>query len=102
MKDQRAGGEFRRARPSAQIPLTHMPDPRAFGVTELDAGDTVIALEGEPEHLRSELALVAVHLLGPAVHEAVRAIRPSGRDKLEMAHALQYLISAPVPTCGPR
>jgi glucose-1-phosphate thymidylyltransferase len=84
--------EFRRTRPDAQILLTRVSDPRAFGVAELDAAGQVVALEEKPEHPRSDLALVGVYLLTPAIHDAVRAISPSRRGELEITHALQHLI----------
>ncbi|MGI5377707.1 glucose-1-phosphate thymidylyltransferase [Streptomyces sp. CA-251387] len=84
--------EFRRERPDAQILLTRVPDPRAFGVAELDASGRVIGLEEKPIHPKSDLALVGVYLFTPAVHEAVRAIKPSWRDELEITHAIEWLI----------
>ncbi|MFI0967664.1 glucose-1-phosphate thymidylyltransferase [Streptomyces sp. NPDC021080] len=84
--------EFRQERPDAQILLTQVPDPRAFGVAELDASGQVIGLEEKPTHPKSDLALVGVYLFTPAVHEAVRAIKPSWRDELEITHAIEWLI----------
>ncbi|MEU3513588.1 glucose-1-phosphate thymidylyltransferase [Streptomyces longwoodensis] len=84
--------EFRRTRPDAQILLTRVSDPRAFGVAELDAAGQVVALEEKPEQPKSDLALVGVYLLTPAIHDAVRAISPSRRGELEITHALQHLI----------
>ncbi|WP_031487090.1 glucose-1-phosphate thymidylyltransferase [Streptomyces bicolor] len=86
--------EFRGNRPDAQILLTRVQDPRAFGVAELDDLGQVIGLEEKPEHPRSDLALVGVYLFTPVIHEAVRAITPSRRGELEITHAIQHLIDS--------
>ncbi|MFH9424065.1 glucose-1-phosphate thymidylyltransferase [Streptomyces sp. NPDC017529] len=84
--------DFRTARPDAHLLLTRVADPRAFGVAELDAAGRVRGLEEKPDHPKSDLALVGVYLFSPAIHEAVRAIRPSWRGELEITHAVQWLI----------
>jgi glucose-1-phosphate thymidylyltransferase len=83
---------FRENRPDAQILLTRVADPRAFGVAELDDAGQVIGLEEKPENPKSDLALVGVYLFTPVIHEAVRAVEPSWRGELEITHAIQHLI----------
>ncbi|MFC8144578.1 glucose-1-phosphate thymidylyltransferase [Streptomyces paradoxus] len=84
--------EFRGNRPDAQILLTRVADPRAFGVAELDPSGQVIGLEEKPDQPKSDLALVGVYMFTPLIHEAVRAIEPSWRGELEITQAIQHLI----------
>jgi glucose-1-phosphate thymidylyltransferase len=84
--------EFRSGRPDAQIMLTHVPDPRQFGVAELDAAGEVVGLVEKPQRPKSDLALVGVYIFTAAVHEAVRQLVPSWRGELEITEAIQWLI----------
>jgi glucose-1-phosphate thymidylyltransferase len=85
--------EFRATRPDAQIMLTQVPDPRDFGVAELDGNGQVISLEEKPQRPKSDLALVGVYMFTPAIHEAVRQLSPSWRGELEITEAIQWLIT---------
>src|SRR6201988_3493536 len=61
-------GEFAAARPQAQIMLTRVSDPRAFGVAELDEATGLVKnLEEKPKKPKSDLALVGVYLFTPAI-----------------------------------
>jgi glucose-1-phosphate thymidylyltransferase len=84
--------EFRARRPDAQIMLTRVPDPRAFGVAELDGAGRVIGLQEKPEQPKSDLALVGVYMFTPAVHEGIRQLKPSWRGELEITEAIQWLL----------
>jgi glucose-1-phosphate thymidylyltransferase len=85
--------EFRATRPDAQIMLTQVADPRDFGVAELDETGKVIGLEEKPQQPKSDLALVGVYMFTPAVHEAVRELKPSWRGELEITEAIDWLIN---------
>jgi glucose-1-phosphate thymidylyltransferase len=85
---------FREERPAAQIMLTKVADPRAFGVAELDTEGRLIGLEEKPEHPKSDLALVGVFLFTAAVHAVVADLKPSPRGELEISDAVSGLIGA--------
>jgi glucose-1-phosphate thymidylyltransferase len=86
--------EFRASRPDAHVMLTPVPDPRQFGVAELDGEGQLIGLEEKPDRPKSDLALVGVYLFTPAVHEAVDQLAPSRRGELEITEAIQWLVQS--------
>jgi glucose-1-phosphate thymidylyltransferase len=84
--------QFRLNRPDAHIMLTQVPDPRQFGVVELDEDGEVVRLVEKPQDPKSNLALVGVYIFTAAVHEAVKELTPSWRNELEITEAIQWLI----------
>ena len=91
---------FRSSEPDALILLTHVSDPSAYGVAELD-GDRVVHLVEKPSEPPSDLALVGVYMFQPAILAAARKLRPSWRGELEITEAIQALIDdgARVESC---
>jgi glucose-1-phosphate thymidylyltransferase len=88
---------FRSNAPEALILLTPVPDPQNFGVAELDLEGRVVRLVEKPPQPASDLALVGVYMFTPRIHEAARAIKPSGRGELEITDAIQWLVDAGAP-----
>ncbi|MFD7028349.1 glucose-1-phosphate thymidylyltransferase [Streptomyces sp. NPDC059917] len=86
--------EFRARRPTAQLVVHQVADPRAFGVAEVDEDGRVLRLVEKPEDPASDLALVGVYFFTPAIHEAVAAIGASARGELEITDAIQWLVES--------
>jgi glucose-1-phosphate thymidylyltransferase len=84
---------FRSSEPDALILLTHVDDPTAYGVAELN-GERVVRLVEKPKDPPSDLALVGVYMFTPSIFEAARSIKPSARGELEITDAIGALIES--------
>ncbi len=83
--------DYRRLGCNSQILLAKVPNPSQFGVAELENG-RVVRLTEKPKEPGSDLALVGVYMFDDSIWEAVRSIRPSARQELEITDAIQWLV----------
>ena len=83
--------DYRRIGCNSQILLAKVPNPSQFGVAELENG-RVVKLTEKPKQAKSDLALVGVYMFDDSIWDAVRGIRPSARQELEITDAIQWLV----------
>jgi len=83
--------DYQRRGCNSQILLAKVGNPEQFGVAELDRG-RVVRLTEKPRQPKSDLALVGVYMFDDTIFDAVKAIKPSGRQELEITDAIQWLI----------
>ena len=83
---------FKKQGIDASILLTPYENPERFGVAELNSDGSVKRLIEKPKKPPSNLVLVGIYFFGETIFEAVKKIKPSWRNELEITDAIEYLI----------
>jgi glucose-1-phosphate thymidylyltransferase len=74
------------------ICVSKVKNPSQFGVVELDDNGQIVALVEKPKAPKSDLALAGVYLFNSSILDAVKKIKPSWRNELEITDAIQHLL----------
>jgi glucose-1-phosphate thymidylyltransferase len=75
----------------ALVGVYPVKDPSRFGIVERDDSGRLRFAE-KPKQPKSNLALIGVYVFGSAVFDAVKGIKPSWRNELEITDAIQYMV----------
>jgi len=85
-------GDFEKSNAAAQIALCHVRNPQSFGIAELKNG-RIVRLVEKPKDPQSDLALVGIYFFRRQIFNAIRRLRPSWRNELEITDAIQTLLN---------
>jgi glucose-1-phosphate thymidylyltransferase len=75
----------------AQIMIQEVPDPKRYGVAELD-DNRVISIEEKPKEPKSTYAVTGVYFYDSSVFECIKTLKPSGRGELEITDVNNHYI----------
>lgn len=83
--------DFKDSQAAAEIALCHVSNPGSFGIADVKDGRIVRLIE-KPKNPQSDLALVGIYLFREQVFDAIRRLKPSWRNELEITDAIQTLL----------
>ena len=86
--------EFTTNKVDALVLLKEVPDPRLFGVAELNEKGEITRIVEKPREPKTNLAVPGVYLFTKDVHQAIDRIKPSQRGELEITDTIQQLIDS--------
>lgn len=84
---------FEKEQSDCVIGVAKVEDPSRYGNVEVRNGK-VIKLVEKPEKPKSDLALIGIYVFNSIVFEAVKKIKPSWRNELEITDAIQLLLNS--------
>jgi glucose-1-phosphate thymidylyltransferase len=84
--------EFAEQPTDAMLMVAKVENPVEFGVAETAPDGRVLRVVEKSPAPASDLAVIGVYAFSRAIHQAVRAIKPSWRNEREITDAIQWLI----------
>jgi len=82
---------FQKSNAEASILLCEVDNPSQFGVAEIN-NNKIIKIIEKPKNPSSNLAVTGIYFLTPYIFEIIEKLKPSWRNELEIADALDMLI----------
>lgn len=85
--------DFENSSVAASLLLTTVDNPEQYGLALVDEQKKVIVkLLEKPKKPPTNLSIVGIYGLTPVIFDAIKEIKPSWRNELEITDALQWLI----------
>ena len=82
---RRAVDDFLTQRQGAKILLKEVPDPKRFGVAQVDGNGRVLGIEEKPQNPKSNYAVIGIYMYDSSVFDIVATLKPSDRGELEIS-----------------
>ena len=82
---------FEKSDASASLLLCEVDNPSQFGIAEIE-DNKIIKITEKPKNPPTNLAVTGIYFLTPYIFEIIKKLKPSWRNELEIADALQMLI----------
>lgn len=77
--------KFLKQKEGARILLKQVPNPKRFGVAQIE-GDKIVGIEEKPEKPKSDYAVTGIYFYDDSVFEIIRTLKPSARGEFEITH----------------
>ena len=83
--------DFKKSNASASLLLCEVDNPSQFGIAEIE-NNKIIKITEKPKNPPTNLAVTGIYFLTPYIFEVIKKLKPSWRNELEIADALQILV----------
>ncbi len=83
--------DFEKSNALASLLLCEVNNPSQFGIAEIE-NNKIIKITEKPKNPPTNLAVTGIYFLTPYIFEIIKKLKPSWRNELEIADALQMLI----------
>ena len=87
-----AAKDFEAQKKGAKIFLKEVKNPQSFGIAEL-SGKKILSIEEKPKDPKSNLAVVGVYMYDDQVWQAIKTLKPSGRNELEITDVNNFYVN---------
>jgi glucose-1-phosphate thymidylyltransferase len=83
--------DFEKSNAFASLLLCEVDNPSQFGIAEIE-NNKIIRITEKPKNPPTNLAVTGIYFLTPYIFEIIKKLKPSWRNELEIADALQMLV----------